>query len=104
MSGPSNSRGGRKKQAVRDVLKDGLQMLSEKNMFGNWLERMGTGGTDLYGSDTEGGIMLEEGDFEVDEGFADANGMMVVDCALDPELELECPFSNVGINLATGDN
>ena len=104
MSGPSNSQGGRKKQAVCDVLKDGLHMLSEKNMFGNWLERTGTGSTDLYGSYTVGVIMLEEGDFEVEEGFADANGMMVVYCTLDPELKLECPFSNVGINLVTGDN
>ena len=97
--GPSNSRSIQKKQAVRDVLKDGLQILSEKNMFENWLERTGAGGTDLYCSDLEGE------DFEVEEGFADVNGTMEVDCALDPELELECPFSNIGINnSATGDN
>ena len=77
-------------------------MLSEKNMFNNWLDRTGTGGTDLYSSDPEGGMM---DDFEAEAGFADANGSMEVDCALDPELEVECPFSNVGINTsATDDN
>ena len=79
-------------------------MLSEKNMFWNWIEWNGTGGTDLYGSDTEGGMMPEEGEFDVKEGFADPDGTMEVDCALDPELEQECPFSNAGINSATGDN
>lgn len=81
-------------------------MLSEKNMFDNWLERTGTDGTDLYGSDPEGGMMadLEVDDFEVEAGFAGANGSMEVDCALDPELDEECPFSNVGINTSAADD
>jgi hypothetical protein len=50
-------------------------------------------------------MMAEVDDFEVEVGFAEANGSMEVDCALDPELEPECPFSNVGINtLAADDN
>jgi hypothetical protein len=102
----STSRGSKKKPAVRDILKDGLQMLSEKNMFNNWLERTGTGGVDLFGSDPEVGGMnvVEVDDFEVEVGFAEANGNMEVDCALDPELEVECPFSNVGINTSADDN
>lgn len=79
-------------------------MLSEKNMFDNWLERTGTGGTDLYGSDSEGGMVVELDDFEVEVGFAEADGSMEVDCALDPELEIECPFSNVGISTSAADD
>jgi hypothetical protein len=89
------SHGNKKKQAVRDILKEGLQMLSEKKMFDGWRERTGTDGTDLYGSDPEGGMIAEADNFEVEVGFAEANGNMEVDCALDPELEVECPFSNV---------
>jgi len=100
----STSRGSKKKQAVQDILKEGLQMLSEKNMFNNWLERTGTGGTDLYGADPEGGMMAEMDDFEVEVGFAEANESMEVDCALDPELEVDCPFSNVGINTSSDED
>jgi hypothetical protein len=101
----STSHGSKKKQAVRDILKEGMQMLSEKNMFDHWLERTGTGGMDLYGADPEGGMTadLEVDDLEVAAGFAEANGSMEVDCALDPELDVECPFSNVGINTSAAD-
>lgn len=80
-------------------------MLSEKNLFENWLERTGTGGTDLYGADLEGQMTAdsEVDDLEVEAGFAEVNGSMEVDCALDPELDLECPFSNVGINTSAAD-
>lgn len=103
-TGPTQ-RGSKKKSAVWDVLKDGLQMLSEKNMFDHWLNRTGTGGTNLYGADPEGGAMAEVDDLNVQVGFTDANGTMEVDCALDPDLEGESPFSNVGVNdSATDDN
>jgi hypothetical protein len=42
--------------------------------------------------------------FEVEVGFAEANGSMEVDSALDPELEVECPFSNVGINTSAAED
>ena len=90
----------KKHSAVRDILKEGLQMLSEKSMFDNWLERTATGLGDQFGSDPD--VDEVEG-FEVEVGFAEANGSMEVDCAMDPELEVECPFSNVGINPSAAD-
>ncbi|KAF8164699.1 hypothetical protein B0H34DRAFT_670726 [Crassisporium funariophilum] len=102
-TGPTQQ-GSKKKEAVWDILKDGLQMLSEKNMFDHWKDRTGTGGTDLYVADPEGGAMTEEDNAEVQAGFADANGTMEVDCALDPDLEGESPFSNIRVNELASDD
>lgn len=72
--------------AVCDVLLDGMQMLTEKNLFHEWLARSGTGGTDIYSGDSEGDAGEDLGLGTV---FQDPDGSMEVDTTLDPELDNE---------------
>ena len=81
-----------------------MEMLTEKSMYEHWLQRTGTSGTDLYGADPETGMMNEVDDFDAVPAFANSNGRMEVDPALDPDFEAECPFSNLEVNNPTGDN
>jgi hypothetical protein len=80
---------------VRDILLDGMEMLTEKSMYEHWLRSTGASGTDLYGTDSEAGMMGGVEDFDVEPAFANLNGRMEVDSALDPEFEAECPFTNL---------
>ena len=45
-----------------------------------------------------------EDDLDVEEAFADPNGRMEVDPALDEEFAVECSFSNADISTSDGDN
>ncbi|KAF8070439.1 hypothetical protein FPV67DRAFT_1487410 [Lyophyllum atratum] len=98
----SGSRKKKKSGVYGDVLEDGLENLTEKSMFEHWMARTGSGGTDLY--DDEGGYL---GDSDLTEGinpvFADPDGQLDVDTAMDPEFP-ECAFSNVDISTDNGDN
>ena len=80
--------------AVHDVLLDGMEMLTEKGMYEHWLQRTGASGTDLYGADPEAG-MGEVESIDVEPAFANSNGRMEVDTALDPDFAVECPFTNI---------
>ena len=93
-SPPKSRTTAKQKTGVRDVLLDGMEMLTEKGMYEHWLQRTGASGMDLYGADPEAG-MLEVGDFDVEPAFADSNGRMEVDSSLDPEFEAECAFTNI---------
>ncbi|KIM71540.1 hypothetical protein PILCRDRAFT_16981 [Piloderma croceum F 1598] len=89
-----------RKTGVRDVLLDGMVMLSEKGLFEHWMLRTGQGGTDIYG--TEVGEVSDE--ITTETAFDDPNGTMEVDTGVDLEFEAECPFSNVHISTEDGDN
>lgn len=89
-----------KKSAVRDVLADGMQMLTEKSMYEHWLKRTGASGADLYDNegDEEGGVegaIDREGEVDLEGPFADPEGRMDVDPGQDQEFELECPLTDV---------
>jgi hypothetical protein len=85
----------KQKTGVRDILLDGMEMLTEKSMYEHWLWRTGANGSDLYGTDPEAGMMGGVEDFDVEPAFANSNGRMEVDSALDPQFEAECPFTNL---------
>jgi hypothetical protein len=80
----------RRTTSVRDVLLEGMVMLTEKSMFEHWLQRTGQGGTDLYAAEPE------------EAAFDDLEGRMEVDTGMDPEFKGECPFSNADISAEDG--
>lgn len=88
----------RRTTGVRDVLLEGMVMLTEKSMFEHWLQRTGQGGTDLYAAEPE----EVSDDFVTDTAFDDPEGRMEVDTGMDPEFEGECPFSNADISAEDG--
>ncbi|KAG6835249.1 hypothetical protein H0H93_003482 [Arthromyces matolae] len=83
---------------VHDVLYNGIQMITEKNMFEHWMKRTGSGDTGIYAGD--GGI---EGNIEVEGAFQDPNGQLDVDTAADPEF-IECSFTSMDISTEDGNN
>lgn len=70
--------------AVRDVLLDGMTMLSEQNLYQDWLARTGTAGTDIYSGDAD--VVNEDLELATGTVFEDPNGTMDVDTTLDPDL------------------
>jgi hypothetical protein len=89
---PPKSHTAKQKTAVRDILLDGMEMLTEKRMYEHWLQRTGA---DLYGADPKVEMMGEVEDFDAGPAFANSNGRLEVDPASDPEFEAECPFTNL---------
>ena len=84
-----------KKSAVHDVLLEGMKMLTEQEMYSRWLRRT---------ESADGTGVEDHGDFDYSgEGtFADPNGRMAVDPAMDLDFERECPFTNAGISREDG--
>ncbi|KAF8061436.1 hypothetical protein FPV67DRAFT_1630829 [Lyophyllum atratum] len=103
----TGGKGGKKRRpTVWDVLLEGMKMLTEKSMYEHWLRRTGSDGTGIFGD--EEGERPEEVDGSMEEygieaAFADPDGQMDVDAAMDPDFP-ECPFSNVGISMESGDD
>lgn len=62
---------------VKDILRDGMLMLGQKNMFAQWKSRSASGGADLYGGDKDA--------LDRDTGFDEPEGRLDVDTTADPE-------------------
>ena len=82
-----------KKSAVRDVLLEGMKMLTEQEMYSRWFRRM----------ESADGIDVEDhrdNEFEYlgEPAFADPIGRMSVDPAMDLDFEKECPFTNTDMS------
>lgn len=75
----------RRKTGVRDVLLEGMQMLTHKSLFRHWLERTGKD-TGVYDGDAEWvGEEQVETDIYTDTAFDNPEGTFTVDVALDTE-------------------
>ena len=89
------SKKNKKKSAVHDVLLEGMKMLTEQEMYSRWLKR----------TESADGIDVEDYghfDYAGEAAFADPNGRMAVDPAMDLDFEKECPFTNTGISREDG--
>ncbi|KAI1791172.1 hypothetical protein LXA43DRAFT_1142675 [Ganoderma leucocontextum] len=99
---PSKSKRTQKRETgVRDVLQEGMFMLTHRNLYRQWLERSGKGGTGLYDGDAE---WHNDSDVDVDvdiytgTAFDDPNGTLDVDVNLDDDEEA-CPNGDVDVPL-----
>lgn len=91
------TRKSKKKPVVRDVLLEGMKMLTEQDMYNRWFRRTESAdGTDV---EDHSGF-----DYSGDAAFSDPNGRMTVDPAMDLDFEKECPFTNTDISREDGGN
>lgn len=86
-----NKKRKKKKSLVRDVLTEGMQMLTEKHLYKYWLKRS----TDPSACETS--VDQDDDELDIAPAFADPDGQLFVDTAADPDF-VECSYSNVAID------
>ena len=91
----ATARKSKKKSAVHDILLEGMQMLTEQEMYTRWLRRTES----VDGMDVEDHEGL---DYLGDTAFADPNGRMTVDPAMDQDFGKECPLTDTEISCEDG--